>query len=72
MHSIFHVSRFRSYDASGDLRGLDPPAPVTVDGHTEWEVDCILGHRYVGRYRTLQYRVLWRGFDIGQATWEPA
>ena len=51
------------------MRAPALPAPVSIGGDQEWEVDSILGHRYIGRYRTLQYHVLWRGFDLGHATW---
>ena len=53
MHNIFHISMLRPYDRSGDLRGPAPPAPVQNEGADEWEVDSILAHCVVGRYRSL-------------------
>ena len=34
-------------------------------------MERILRHRRVGRGRSLQYLVLWKGFDVADATWEP-
>ena len=53
MHNVFDISMLRLYDSSSDLRGPAPPAPVTIYGTDEWEVDSIIAHRFVGRYRSL-------------------
>lgn len=38
----------------------------------EYEVERILRHRKrKGRGRSWEFLVLWRGFDIASATWEP-
>ena len=53
MHNVFHISILRPYDSSGDLCGPVPPAPMTINGTDEWEVDLILDHQFVGQYGSL-------------------
>ncbi|KAF8982176.1 hypothetical protein BGZ46_001658 [Entomortierella lignicola] len=42
---------------------------MDTDEGTEYEVDRIMGHR--GDGETLEYHVLWKGYDVSAATWEP-
>ena len=46
-----------------------PPSPVMVEGHEEYEVEAILRHKGKGARRL--YQVLWKGFPITEASWEP-
>lgn len=40
-------------------------------GDVEFEVDRVIRHRRKrGRGRGLQYLVLWKGYDLSEATWE--
>ena len=43
VHNIFYVSLLKKYEAGGD--GETPPEPIVINGDTEFEVECILGHR---------------------------
>jgi hypothetical protein len=51
----FHVSALREYKVSGAYQ--PPPPPQIVDGHVEYEVDCILNTRGEGNKR--EFLVLW-------------
>ena len=46
-----------------------PPSPIMVEGHEEYEVEAILRHKGKGARRL--YQVLWKGFPITKASWEP-
>ena len=46
-----------------------PPSPVVVDGKEEYEVDAILRHKGKGARRL--YLVMWKGYPITEASWEP-
>ena len=45
------------------------PPPQLVDGNLEYDVEAILRHRGEGVRH--QYLVLWKGYDLSEATWEP-
>ena len=46
-----------------------PPSPIVVDGEEEFEVEAILRHKGSGARRL--YQVLWKGYPITKASWEP-
>ena len=48
----------------------DPPGPVEVEGHPEYEVEQVLDHRKRGR--GVQYLIKWKGYGHKENTWEPA
>ena len=52
---------------------LTRPEPVAVeyDGVPVFEVDRILDHRKIGRTKRIQYLILWKGYPLCEATWEP-
>ena len=41
-----------------------------MDGELEYEVEAILHHRGKGAQR--RYLILWKGYPLSEATWEPA
>jgi len=48
-----------------------PRPPPDIDNDEErWEIETILNHRKRGP--GYQYHVKWKGYDIMEATWEPA
>ena len=71
IHDVFHVSLLESYYSSQiEGRQLLSPPPVELPTGEEYEVDQILDSRV--HRRQLQYLVLWRGYPISEATWEPS
>jgi hypothetical protein len=47
----------------------EPPGPIDVEGHPEYEVEEILQERRRGR--GIQYLVKWKGYGHEENTWEP-
>ena len=43
VHDVSNVSLLKKHEAGGD--GVTPPEPIVIDGETEFEAECILGHR---------------------------
>jgi hypothetical protein len=78
IHPVINISQLKEYhDGSAAFpfrpTPLTRPEPVAVpnDGAPEWEVERILDHRRFGRRKTLQYLILWKGYPVHEATWEP-
>ena len=70
IHSTFHVSNLRRYYTSQEfVRTEQPPPPILIEDHLEYEVEAILRHRGQGRHR--RYLVMWKGYPLTEATWEP-
>ena len=71
IHNAFHVFLLTPY-IKNDVHGPNytrPPAELTEQEEEEWEVEWIIGHRKRGQ--GYQYHVLWKGYPITEATWEP-
>jgi len=71
IHPVFHVIKLSpaiTDPIAGQCR-KPPPPPVVVHNEEEWEVQEILDSR-IFRKR-LEYKVLWKGYDYADATWEP-
>jgi hypothetical protein len=70
-HPVFNADLLRPYKSSppefGDRTPPRPP-PDIVDGEEEYEIDRILDHKKIGR--TQYWKVKWKGYPAGQATWE--
>jgi hypothetical protein len=79
IHPVVNISQLKKYRLSDELlfpsraKPINRPPPVTdgVDGSggPEWEVEKILDKRLY--HNSLQYLVLWKGYPIHEATWEP-
>ena len=70
IHPIFHVSHLKRYLQSEEfVREVEPPPPELVEGTPGYEVEGILRHKGKGARR--RYLVLWKGYPLEEATWEP-
>jgi hypothetical protein len=78
IHPTINISQLKEYH-DGSAAFPNRPAPltrpepvaVTNDGAPEWEVERILDHRRYGRQKIMQYLILWKGYPVHEATWEP-
>jgi hypothetical protein len=71
IHNVFHASLLEVYHSSSiPGRSIPPPPPVALATGEEYEVEKILDSRKTRR--KLHYLVLWKGYPISEATWEPA
>ena len=67
---VFHVSKLKRFRRSNEFVREDQPLPpILVDGEEEYEVKGILRHKGDGALR--RYLVLWKGYPLTEATWEP-
>ena len=70
IHPTFHASSLKAYIRRPEFeREVNPPPPALVDGNLEYEIEAILRHQGKGARR--QYLVLWKEYDLSEATWEP-
>ena len=70
IHPTFHVSNLKRYERSEEfVREVEPPPAELVEGYLEYEVEAIIRHKGTGSHR--RYLVLWKGYPLTEATWEP-
>ena len=48
------------------------PPPEMVNREEEYKVQTVMGHRFLGKGRKLQYLIRWRGYSTADDTWEAA
>ena len=51
------------------MREVKPPPPELVEGHLAYDVEAIIRHKGTGSRR--RYLVVWKGYPLTEATWEP-
>jgi hypothetical protein len=70
IHPVFHVSLLKPYHSDGHVQ--PPPIPIELEGHLEYEVECILDHRFSDKKRQkLKYLISWKGYGLEHNSWEP-
>src|SRR5712672_462773 len=72
IHDVFHASLLTPYrETASHGPNFTRPPPDLVQGNEEFEVETIINHRFVGRRKTLQYLIKWKGYPSSDNTWEP-
>ena len=72
VHNVFHASLLMPQVTTSEYGfPAEPPLPELVDGESEYEVENILQHKFVGRKKEIRYLVQWRGYSRVESTWEP-
>ena len=70
IHPVFHISNLKRYAQSPEfIQSEMPPLPELVNGEEEYKFEAILRHKGSGARRL--YQVLWMGYPIIEASWEP-
>ena len=64
IHDVFHASLLTPQVLTPEY-GIPaaPPLPELIDGESEFEVESILRHKFVGRSKEIHYLVQWRGYS---------
>ena len=72
IHNVFHASLLTPQVVTPEY-GIpaNPPLPELVDGESEFKVESILQHKFVGCKKEIQYLVQWRRYFRAESTWEP-
>jgi hypothetical protein len=73
IHNVFHASLLTPY-VEMDLHGpnFPEPPPEIIEGDLKFEVEQIVGLRRIGKKKTLQYKICWKGYSPAYGSWEPA
>ena len=70
IHPVFHVSNLKRCIWSAEfIREEQPPPPISVNREEEDKFEVILRHK--GKGSSHLYQVLWKGYPITKASWEP-
>ena len=71
IHPTFHGEKLKKFERSTEFQRsvTSPPNIVEVNGHPEFEVEANIRHR--GSTSRRQYLVVWKGYELHEATWEP-
>lgn len=72
IHPVFNADLLKPYKESPKEfsdRTQERPPPDIVEGEEEYEVERILDMKTFGR--TKKWLVLWKGYSLDDATWEP-
>lgn len=72
IHPVFNTNLLKPYKEPPEefsSRAPPRPPPDVIDGAEEYEVERILDSKKFGR--TTKWLVLWKGYSLDDATWEP-
>lgn len=70
IHDVFHIQLLKKY-IENEIPGWTEvaPSPIEVKGDLEYEVKCILDHRFYGKCH--QFLIRWLGYSAKHNSWEP-
>jgi len=64
IHNVFHTSLLTPYVETEQHRPNYPePPPDIIKGEPEFEVEQIVGSQRVGRRKSLEYQIWWKGYS---------
>ena len=70
IHPVFHVDLLMPYKVTAEYSiPFKHPAPETIDGQEEYEVNEILAKRRHGHKHQCQYLVSWKGYPRSDNSW---
>jgi hypothetical protein len=73
IHNVFHASLFSPYvETELHRQNFPEPPPEIVEGDLEFEVEQIIGSRRIGKKKSLQYKIRWKGYSPAHDSWELA
>jgi hypothetical protein len=73
IHNVFHASLLTPYIKTELHRPNYPkPPPDIAEGDPEFEVEQVVGSRWIGKKKMLQYKIRWKGYSPVHNSWEPA
>ena len=71
LHPVFHVSLLRPYVPGFGPPPSPPPPLESGPGYERFEVQAIVGHRTNSSTNIREFHVVWKGYPLHEATWEP-
>ena len=70
IHPVFHIDLLTPYKETAEYGiPFKRPAPETIDGEEEYEIEEIISERRHGRKRQRQYLVSWKGYPGSDNSW---
>ena len=73
IHNKFHAELFSQYiETEFHGKNFPEPPPDIINKEEEYKVEQIIGSRRMGRKKTLEYKVCWKGYAPAYDLWEPA
>uniref|UniRef100_A0A0W0FF01 RNA-directed DNA polymerase n=1 Tax=Moniliophthora roreri TaxID=221103 RepID=A0A0W0FF01_MONRR len=69
IHPVFHAGLLKPYkETEAHGRNFLEPPPDIIEGHEEFEIEAIIGHKLLWKPR--RFLVSWKGFDSSHNEWK--